>query len=808
MNKFYSKLLPAVALVLGKMATPALAQVPLTSFAPYTQNFNTLSASTTEVDFVNNTTLKGVYAQAVLNGYGAYPQGGAAVPCYGNDGVQHSDANYYSFGTNGSTDRAFGGIATTFYSNGYPLTGNGYVAMRFVNNTDRIIANLEVGYAMEQWYNSGKMDKAQLVFDYQVPATTFTGMMESGAWTNVPTLGIDAPSTATVVSSKNGNSAANRRVLSTTIKNLNLPAGREVVLRWKYVMNQNTNGNGLSIDDVTVTPEAGDVVTGTGTGTANIFYYAGSGAFDDKKSWVSKTGNINPTSFSLDNQIFYAISNTTQKPLQLSGNIISGANSKLVLGDGTVAGAVSVIMNTDNHLATTIDVTDNSTLEINGKDGTLPALGKLSPKSTVYYNTERADVAITCPVFGNLKLNGSSVKILARNISVYGTLGLTGSSILQLNIYDLTVLKGGSVTTDGTAYVRTNTGGALRQTVSANNTPVLFPVGQTTYNPAWLSQTTTAKEDVFGIALSDSVFTAYIAIPVSSGNSDDNKGKGNDMKGKGAPLTTSTTYVTHTWYVSEADLGGANVTMTLQSELPATMLPAQVMVGHYHNDKWDDDNKQKGTAALIASQVYKFTRTGITDFSPFSLNTAPAAPLPVELIAFTANRTGSAVTCNWATATELRNDHFTVERSLDGHHFYALGQVAGAGTSSSRHDYRLVDAKPASTVAYYRLSQVDTDSITSYSPVVVVQGTPTAVAVTASPNPSTGPVVLTLNTANATTITGTVVNMVGAQVLRFEQPVMAGNQAITVDLSAQPAGVYLLRVETPQGPQALRIAKQ
>ncbi|AMJ65400.1 T9SS type A sorting domain-containing protein [Hymenobacter sp. PAMC 26628] len=804
MNKFYSKLLPAVALVLGNMATPALAQVPLTGFAPYTQDFNTLSTSTAEVDFVNNTTLKGVYAQAVLDGYGAYPQGGAAVPCYGNDGTQHPEANYYSFGTNGSTERAFGGIATTFYSNGYPLTGNGYVAMRFVNNTGRTIANLEVGYAMEQWYNSGKIDKAQLTFDYQVPATTFAGMMETGAWTNVPTMGVNAPSTATVVSSKNGNLAANRRVLSTTINNLNLPAGREVVLRWKYVMNQNTNGNGLSIDDVTVTPEAGDIATGPGAD--NVFYYDGSGTLNDLRNWASKR-NQTPGSFTAANQIFYVTTTGTQ--VALPGNLISGTNSKLVIGDGTTTAAVSVVMtpNKGDQTSMTIDVSSNSTLEINGIEGKLPTLGKLNPTSTVYYNTTRTDIAINCPVFGNLKLNGNSVKTLARNVSVYGTLSLTGSSILQLNVYDLTVLKGGAATTDGTAYIRTNTGGALRQTVPANNTPVLFPVGQMTYNPAWLSQTTTATEDVFGIAVSDSVFTTYVTVPTSSGNNDD-KGKGNDKKGKGAPLTTSTTNVTHTWYVSENDLGGSNVTMTLQSALPTTMLPSQVMVGHYHNNVWDDDKQQKGTAALVASQVYKFTRTGVTDFSPFSLNTAPAAPLPVELIAFTANRTGSAVTCNWATATELRNDHFSVERSLDGQHFYALGQVAGAGTSTLRHDYRLVDAKPASTVAYYRLSQVDTDSITSYSPVVVVQGTATAVAVTASPNPSTGPVVLTLNTASATTVTGTVVNMVGAQVLRFEQPVIAGYQAITIDLSAQPAGVYLLRVETPQGPQTLRIAKQ
>lgn len=44
------------------------------------------------------------------------------------------------FGTAGCTDRALGGIATSFIT-------NSYVAMRFVNNTGRPIANLEVSYA-------------------------------------------------------------------------------------------------------------------------------------------------------------------------------------------------------------------------------------------------------------------------------------------------------------------------------------------------------------------------------------------------------------------------------------------------------------------------------------------------------------------------------------------------------------------------------------------------------------------------------------------------------------------------------------
>jgi hypothetical protein len=801
MKIFSSFLLGAAATLLG--ATSTLAQITLTGFAPYTQNFNTLPTSTAQADFVNNSTLPGVYAQAMLTGLGAYPGGTAPVPYSGNDGAQNTDANYYSFGTAGSTDRALGGIATTFIANGYPLTGTGYVAMRFKNQTGRPIANLEVSYAMEQWYNSGKVDKAQVGFDYQVLSGAFTGAMEVGTWTSVPALGVAAPSTATTIASKNGNAPANRRVLSATL-NVNLAVGQEVVLRWKYVLNKDTNGNGLSVDDVTVTPQAGAVTTAAGTTQANIFYYDGTGSLSDVNNWAAQPGQTHPTSFKLDNQIFYLTTATGQ--VSLSGNLISGTNSKLVIGDGQ--NPVSVALTTKNDvLPTTINLSANATLELKGTAGLLPTLGNLSPGSTVYFNTPRTDVVLSCANFGNLTLNGTKA-VLARNVTVSNTLSLTNSSQLQLSVYDLTILKGGAATTDGTAYVQTNAGGALRQTVPATAVAVLFPVGQGTYNPAWLSQPSTSTEDVFGVAVGDSVYTSYVPLPVGAGNAD-GKGKGKDSAGKGQPLSNPTTTTTHTWYVSENDLGGSNVTMVLQSELPTSMDPTQVLVGHYHNAAWDNDIQQKGksTAVNTASRVYQFTRTGITGFSPFTLATAPA-PLPVELVSFGASRQGETVACTWATATEYHNDHFVLERSLDGVAFSALATVAGAGSSTSTHTYRWVDTAPARTLAYYRLRQVDTDGTTSFSPVVTVSGLATATSpLLASPNPTAGPLVLTLTLPEAATLRGTVLTVVGTEVLHVEQALAAGTQALPLDLSTLPTGVYLLRLETPQGLQTLRVVK-
>lgn len=820
MKHFNSPLLLTLTCLLGLAKTPALGQVSLTSFGTYSQNFDALPVSTAPNSFRDNSTLPGVYAQAMLTGYGYFPGLGNALPISGNDGGVNTTANYYSFGLPGSSDRALGGIATTFYTNSNTqLTGTGYVAIRFVNNTTAPIANLEVSYAMEQWYNSGKMDNAQVGFDYQLPTGAFTGAMESGTWTSVASLGVAAPSTATLVASKNGNAPSNRRMLAGTLFGLNLGIGKEVVVRWKYVLNKDTNGNGLSIDDVTVTPEAGAPTSAKGA-SANVFYFK-SGDVKNLSNWssvaISTSGNttgsgVNPTSFTLPNQIFYL---TAPGSYSFDRNLILGTNSKLIVGDGSASKVVSVKLQGNKDevlprdakglpLPMLVDVANNGTVEFNGHDGTLPALGKLSPSSTIFFNTDRPSVTIACPTFGNLLLANNDAA-LVNNVTVNGTLNLSHNCLLRLSVYDLTILKGGQVVTDNaSSYVQTNASGALRQTVSVNaSTPTFFPVGEATYNPAYLSQLTGGIEDVFGISVSDSVFANYVTVPTLPAG--DDKGEGHDKKGDGKPMVNAG-FVGHTWYVSEQDLGHSNVTMTLQGALPPTIPASLVGIGHYHNNAWDVDKAPKGGKSIDPlSNSFQVTRAGIKDFSPFSMT--GTTPLPVKLVAFEAKRTGSSVACSWATASESDNNHFSVERSLDGQTFQALGTVAGAGTSSLQHSYRFVDAQPVSTLAYYRLHQVDNSGRDSYSPVATVAGLAASVQLAAAPNPTDGQLSVTLSTPEATTVRGTLSTVLGSSVLSFEQAIEAGLQVLPLDLSTLPAGVYLLRVETPQGRQTLRVSK-
>ena len=83
-------------------------------------------------------------------------------------------------------------------------------------------------------------------------------------------------------------------------------------------------------------------------------------------------------------------------------------------------------------------------------------------------------------------------------------------------------------------------------------------------------------------------------------------------------------------------------------------------------------------------------------------------PLPIELIEFagTADNTHNLLT--WKTATELNNDYYIIERSIDGTLWQVIDKQSGAGTTSSASTYSHRDKTYISTATnYYRLTQVD-----------------------------------------------------------------------------------------------------
>jgi hypothetical protein len=84
--------------------------------------------------------------------------------------------------------------------------------------------------------------------------------------------------------------------------------------------------------------------------------------------------------------------------------------------------------------------------------------------------------------------------------------------------------------------------------------------------------------------------------------------------------------------------------------------------------------------------------------------------LPIELLFFDAKKeSDNSVLLDWATASEINNDYFAVERSNNGHNFSQLSIIDGAGNSTQRNDYSYTDFVPYAEGNYYQLAQHDYD---------------------------------------------------------------------------------------------------
>jgi hypothetical protein len=183
---------------------------------------------------------------------------------------------------------------------------------------------------------------------------------------------------------------------------------------------------------------------------------------------------------------------------------------------------------------------------------------------------------------------------------------------------------------------------------------------------------------------------------------------------------------------------------------------------------------------------------------------AARGPLPVVLTSFGAQLRQGQVVVEWATASELNNSAFVVERSADGRRFEALQTVAGHGTLATASTYAATDAQPLPGLSYYRLRQLDQDGTSAYSPVASVHRAVASFG--AYPNPTPDALTLDLRALPAGPYTLRLLSLPG-QVLLSQT--LAGGEAQPISLAHLPAGTYLLEVAAAtQGRSVQRIVKR
>ena len=229
----------------------------------------------------------------------------------------------------------------------------------------------------------------------------------------------------------------------------------------------------------------------------------------------------------------------------------------------------------------------------------------------------------------------------------------------------------------------------------------------------------------------------------------------------------------------------------------------EVMVWNGATSTWDNYGGQNFSSGHTQT-AGSFESVNAVSFSEkiITLGSKDASnPLPIELVYFTGQEKDGKVLLKWETATELNNDYFVIEHSVDGKVFREIGQVPGAGNSSVPLQYSFTHSRPSFPNNYYRLKQVDFDGAFEYFDVILVRlqndFTPEGIDFVMYPNPTSGNAVnIRLHSIDfAKPLVVEVANLNGKLIYHKRYDSIDLNTDLELDLGIKAhRGMYLVRL--------------
>jgi hypothetical protein len=182
----------------------------------------------------------------------------------------------------------------------------------------------------------------------------------------------------------------------------------------------------------------------------------------------------------------------------------------------------------------------------------------------------------------------------------------------------------------------------------------------------------------------------------------------------------------------------------------------------------------------------------------------------MDLIYFKGSLQNNATYLDWETANEVNTASFLVERSTDGNNFNTIGTVAAHGNATGTFQYAYIDndvTRQSSLVIYYRLKLVDIDGAYKYSNIITISLADITGAVTASPNPMSNEVNVTMQAATAGTAQWKLIDNTGRVVLQNTAELRKGNNSLVINVSKLSVGLYYLSVSGAGIDQKIKLQK-
>ena len=397
----------------------------------------------------------------------------------------------------------------------------------------------------------------------------------------------------------------------------------------------------------------------------------------------------------------------------------------------------------NNGTFATVAVTGGGTVNFNGTTAqTISGSGFGSYYRVTVNNSSGATPALTIPSIG---LNITNALTL--------TTGKVNLASANLTLGSLTSL-GTLIYSGGWVYNGNLTRWIAAAGLTLGNAPGHFPIGSSNdYRPMFFGNA--------AITVGGTIRVSHTAVNGSSSVA---------FSDNGTPVQVRTNSF---WTVATGNGLAATTDFSLRTEgtgFGTVADPAHLRLTRFDDATVGTADTNGGSATNPQVNRTAVSLLNLTNNFYWGSIDAINSPLPVELISFTAALKFDIVELKWSTASELNNDHFTIERSTDLENFDVVATIPGNGTSNVIRHYNTLDPSPVYGRSYYRLKQTDYDGKYSYSDVKVIdyEG-PKFSSLRAYPNPLSGQYLTVVITGlkDQTTVPVVIYNVQGQIV--FEQ---------------------------------------
>ena len=146
----------------------------------------------------------------------------------------------------------------------------------------------------------------------------------------------------------------------------------------------------------------------------------------------------------------------------------------------------------------------------------------------------------------------------------------------------------------------------------------------------------------------------------------------------------------------------------------------------------------------------------------------------------------------WATYSEVNNDRFEIEKSVNGMlEFRTIGSIDGEGNSSEVNRYEFLDEDVSSATSYYRIKQIDYDGNFEYSEVVLARNNRFN-KVNFSPNPFDAQILMSMDPQQL--VEGSSLYMYNSQgEIIVNKKITSSNMNEPIETEHLSAGMYFIQ---------------